>query len=89
MLLTASLYFEPVQTYVAKKTASYLSEKLHAKITLERVYFKPFTHIEVNELIILDTREDTLLYAEKLNSKIDVKQILLNRIIIEIGRAHV
>lgn len=83
MLLTASLYFEPVQTYVAKKTASYLSEKLHAKITLERVYFKPFTHIEVNELIILDTREDTLLYAEKLNSKIDVKQILLNRIIIE------
>lgn len=83
MLLAASLYFEPVQTYAAKKTAAWLSHKTNAQIDLERVYIKPFSQIELNKFSILDHREDTLLYADVFLAKIDLKQILLNRIIIE------
>lgn len=83
MLLAASLYFEPVQTYAAKKTAAWLSHKADAQIDLERVYFKPFSQIELNKFSILDSQKDTLLYADVFLAKIDLKQILLNRVIIE------
>lgn len=83
MLLIGSLYFEPVQTYASKKTAAWLSQKTNTQIDLERIYFKPFSQVELNKFSILDTHEDTILYADVFVAKIDLKQILLNRIVVD------
>ena len=49
-----SLQFKPVQTYVAKKAAKYLSNELHTRVEVESLYIKPFKSIVLEGLYIED-----------------------------------
>src|SRR5690606_39545134 len=43
VLLLFSLQFAAVQTYLTQRVADFLGKELQAKITLEKVFFKPFS----------------------------------------------
>ena len=69
MLLAAalvfSLQFKPVQTYVAKKAAKYLSKELHTTIEIKSLFIKPFKSIVLEGLYIQDLSKDTLFYSQQ------------------------
>jgi hypothetical protein len=84
--------FKPVQTWAAKKTASYLSGKLKTKIDIKSLYILPFSSVVMEGFYILDKQKDTVLSTPELtidlngfslfnsikNKTIDFKQIRLN-----------
>ena len=43
-----------VQTYVAEKVVSQLSERLDGNITFEKIHFKPFTTLVLKNVVIID-----------------------------------
>ncbi|MGV3545741.1 MAG: hypothetical protein ACO1N4_01680, partial [Pedobacter sp.] len=54
-----SLQFKPVQTYVAKKAAKYLSEELNTTVSVGGLYVRPFKSVVLEELLVLDLNKDT------------------------------
>jgi len=73
--LVYALQYRPVQTYLAKKAASYLSSELSATVSVGGLYFKPFSSLTLNSLYVADQAGDTLLYAEKLTAALDLWQL--------------
>ncbi len=66
VLISGYLVFKSsvVQTKLTNQIGSVLSERTNAKISVEKVDFKPFKTFVLNGLLILDHHDDTLLYAE-------------------------
>jgi len=87
LLLSASLVFalryKPVQTYFAKKAAAYLANELHTTISLDGLYFQPFSSLVLNGLYIADQEGDTLLYANKLTAAVDLWKLREGQIIVK------
>lgn len=52
-----------MQTFVAKKAAAYLSKELNTTISLHSIYIKPFKSVVLEDLVVLDQQQDTLLHA--------------------------
>ncbi len=63
--LIFSLQFKPVQTYVAKKAANYLSKELKTKVEVGSLYIKPFKSVVLEGLYVEDLEKDTLIYSPK------------------------
>lgn len=61
------LQLESVQTYIAKKSAVFLSEELQTHIEIERVKLRLFKYVELDDLLIEDQRGDTLIYLKSLS----------------------
>ncbi|HEY0771692.1 MAG TPA: translocation/assembly module TamB, partial [Sphingobacteriaceae bacterium] len=61
-----SLQFKPVQTYVAKKGAQYLSRELKTRIEIKSIYIKPFKSLVLEGFLIEDQEKDTLLSTPRL-----------------------
>lgn len=78
-----SLQFSVVQTYISKKVAAYLSTQLDSEITLERIYFKPFSSITLQDFEILDPKGSPIVYVESLDANLVLSQIFNNKIKIE------
>jgi len=55
---------------VVQKAVQYGSEALHTELRLGGVYIEPFRTLRLDELLIRDQQQDTLLYVEAL--KIDL-----------------
>jgi hypothetical protein len=60
-----SLQYKPVQTYIAKKAAAYLSKELHTTIGIKSLYIKPFKSVVLEGLYVQDLDKDTLLYTQQ------------------------
>ncbi len=60
-----------VQTYLAQKTGRILSKKTDANITIESVNFEWYKVLVLNNFLVLDHHSDTLLYAKKLDLRIE------------------
>lgn len=60
-----------VQTFVSQKIASYLSEKYHTTITVKGVSVVFFNEIVLDEVLIKDQKNDSLLFVHKLEANID------------------
>lgn len=73
--LLFALQYRPVQTYVAKKVAAYLANQLHTTISLDGLYFKPFSSLVLQGLYISDLEGDTLLYAGKATASLDLWEL--------------
>lgn len=86
-LVIFSLQFKAVQTYAAKKAASYLSKELNTRVEIASLHIKPFKSVVLDSLYIEDLQKDTLLYSQKFsvdishfslrNSKIIIKNLQL------------
>ncbi|WP_196936008.1 translocation/assembly module TamB domain-containing protein [Sphingobacterium hungaricum] len=78
-----SLQFASVQTFLAKKVSAYLSQQLDADISLENVYFKPFTSLELNKFSIKDKHGNRILYTENVEANLVFTQFFNNKISVE------
>ncbi len=63
MSLYGILHLPKVQTWIIKKVASSLSDKLHTTVSIESVDFTFFYQLKFKKLLIEDQSKDTLLYA--------------------------
>ena len=60
-----------VQTKIAGYLSSYLSKELNTDISIGKVDFRLFKSIVIENIKVIDLRNDTLLYAQKIDLTID------------------
>lgn len=77
-----SLQFRPVQTYIAKKAAKYLSAELETRVEVGSLYIKPFKSVVLDSLYIEDREKDTLLFSPKLT--VDLNLLSLKQRIVSV-----
>jgi len=65
------LHLPKVQTWIIKKVAASLSNKLHTTVSIESVDFTFFYQLKFKKLLIEDQSKDTLLYAGAARIKIN------------------
>ncbi len=63
LILYGLLHSATVQTWLVKKVAYNLSQKLKTKVTVQQVDFRFFNKIILKGLMVEDLKQDTLLYA--------------------------
>mgnify|MGYP003582777948 FL=1 len=78
-----SLQFKPVQTFVAKKAANYLSKELNTTVKVGGLYVKPFKSVVLEELLVLDLQNDTLAHFPKF--LVDLNRFSLKERIVDIN----
>lgn len=73
MLLSLWLILQSpiVQTFVAKKIAARLSEKLHAEISVRGVSIAFFNKVVLKDILVRDQKQDSLLFVHRLVAGID------------------
>ncbi|SDM69509.1 Family of unknown function [Daejeonella rubra] len=80
ILLIFSLQYKPVQTYIAKKTAEYLSTELNTKVYVGGLYIKPFKSLVLDTLYVEDREKDTLLFSPKFTVDLNFVSLKLRKI---------
>jgi len=65
-ILLLLFQFKPVQTWAAKKAATYFSGQLKTRIAIKSLYIKPFSSVVLEGLYVLDKQKDTLLSTPEL-----------------------
>lgn len=86
-IILFSLQFKPVQTFLAKKAAAYLSKELHTTVSLKSIYIKPFKSVVIEDLLVLDLQKDTLLSTPKFI--VDLNFLSLDKKILDINTVQV
>ena len=86
-LVIFSLKFKPVQTFVAKKAAAYLSKELNTTVALKSIYIVPFKSVVLEDLLVLDKQKDTLLNTPKF--MVDINKFSLKEKIIDINTVQI
>lgn len=69
-LLSISLKFQKVQSFVVSKVASYLSSELNTKVSVKGVRFELIKNFVLDGVYIEDTEHDTLLYANTISATV-------------------
>lgn len=70
VLLTLLVNLPPVQNFMAQKAVRILSDKLHTRVSLEKIELSLFNEVQLNKLYIEDQHKDTLLFAGEASIKI-------------------
>lgn len=70
ILLAVLVNLTPVQNFLAQKAVSILSDKLHTKVSLQKVKISLFNEVQLEGLYVEDHQKDTLLYAGEAAIKI-------------------
>ena len=83
-----------MQTYFAQRAADYLSSELRTNVSLDGIYFKPFSSLVLSGLHITDLAGDTLLSTDQLTAslnlwKIREGQITINEVVLSGGSLFV
>lgn len=76
-----------VQTFVAKRITGYISEELKSTISVGKVNFSFLNKLVLENILINDQNNDTLLYIPKVMA--GIRQINLKKSIIRVGRVIV
>ena len=82
-----SLQFKPVQTFVAKKAAAYLSKELKNTVTIGGLYVKPFKSVVLEDLVVLDLQKDTLAKFPKF--LVDLNKLSLKDRILDVNTVQI
>lgn len=53
-----------MQTYITQKITAYISERIGTPVQIGSVSFEFFDKLKINDLLVIDQQQDTLLYAE-------------------------
>jgi len=83
LILYGALHLSSVQTFLVKKIAANLSEKLHTKVTVKKVDVRFFNKVLLQEVMIEDLQKDTLLYAGTLKANVNDWFFFKNKIALE------
>ena len=71
-----------VQTYLAKRATSYLSQELHAKVDIGAVDIVLFSHIDLKDVYIEDPDKQPLLALKHLYLGLDQFKLLQNKLLV-------
>jgi hypothetical protein len=82
-----SLQFRPVQTFVAKKAANYLSKELKTTVSIGGLYVRPFKSVVLEKLLVLDQQKDTLANFPKF--LVDINKFSLRERVLDINTVQV
>ena len=69
-----------MQTYVAKRSARYLSKELNTRIEISSLYIRPFKSVVLEGLYVQDLDKDTLLSAPRLTVDLNLLSLRLRKI---------
>ncbi|TKC07916.1 translocation/assembly module TamB [Pedobacter polaris] len=86
-ILIFSLQFKPVQTFVAKKYAAYLSKELKANVSIGGLYIKPFKSLVLEDLLVMDLKKDTLANFPKF--LVDLNRFSLKERVLDVNTVQV
>lgn len=78
VLLALSLQLPGVQNFAKGKLVNYLEEKIHTKVTLDRVYVGFPNSLVMENLYLQGQKVDTLLFAKKLDVGLNIPKLLKN-----------
>ena len=86
-LLYLLLQVSDIQTFLVKRITSHFSDEIKSTISVGKVEYKFFNKLSINDLLIKDKNNDTLIYSQKVTAgfrKIDLKNRIfrLGRIIL-------
>jgi hypothetical protein len=59
-----------VQTFIVKRVVGYFSEKIKSTVTVGRVEYSFFNKLVINDLLIKDQNNDTIVYSQKVSAGI-------------------
>ncbi|MEI6048481.1 MAG: translocation/assembly module TamB domain-containing protein [Bacteroidota bacterium] len=81
------LQISEVQTFLVKRITNYFSNEIKSTISVGRIEYKFFNKLSVNDILIKDKNNDTLIYSQKVIAgfrKIDLKNksVRLGRVIL-------
>jgi hypothetical protein len=65
-ILYPLLQFSAVQTYLVKRISSHLSKGINSTISVGRIEYRFFNKLAINDLLIKDQHNDTLLYSKEI-----------------------
>ncbi|PTS99533.1 translocation/assembly module TamB, partial [Pedobacter sp. HMWF019] len=82
-----ALQFKPVQTFIAKKAADYLSKELKTTVSLSGIYIKPFKSVVIEDLVVLDLQKDTILNTPKF--LVDLNKLSIKQRIVDINTVQI
>ena len=71
------LQISEVQTFLVKRITNYFSNEIKSTISVGRIEYKFFNKLSVNDILIKDKNNDTLIYSQKVIAgfrKIDLKK---------------
>ena len=85
-ILVLSLYLllelPPVQQKIKELALQEVMKKTQSKISIGNLRFRPFNNLQLEEIYAADLKNDTLLYAKKLNVRFDFFKLLRKRFVI-------
>ncbi len=94
--LYALLHLSSVQTWLTKKVSDKLSKELNTKISIDRVDFRFFNKLSLENLLLEDQSKDSLLFLGKANIELNdwffitdsilIQRLSLNDVIINLNR---
>jgi hypothetical protein len=70
-LIFILLRFSKIQNFIVQIVASELSDKLHTKVSVQKIDYTFFNSVVLNGLYVEDLKKDTLLFADKVNANFD------------------
>ena len=76
-----------VQTYVVKGVTQYISSEIRSTVSVRKVEFAYFNRLVLDDILIKDKNDDTLLFAKKITA--GIRQFDLKNGIIKFGRVIV
>ena len=65
-----------VQTSIANRVASNLSERLAVDVNIGKIHYKPLSRLIVDSIYMSDQQNDTLFFVEQLNATFHPLQLL-------------
>ncbi|MDP3644476.1 MAG: translocation/assembly module TamB domain-containing protein [Bacteroidota bacterium] len=84
-----------MQTSLTQKVAGYLSQKFHTTITVKGVSISFFNKLVLEEVLVMDQKNDSLLFVKELVASIDsfsmkkhyvaIDKLVLNQIFLHVG----
>ena len=75
-----------VQTFIINRITSHFSEEIKSKINVGKIEFSFFNKLTINDLIIKDINNDTLIYSQKISA--GIRKLDFKNMIIKLGRVE-
>ena len=85
-LLYLILRIPEVQTFAVRRITSHFSNEIKSTISIGRVEYIFFNKLNINDLLIEDKYNDTLIYSQKLS--LSIRRIDLKNRLIRLGRVE-
>lgn len=82
-----TLKIPSVQSYLGKKFTENISSKIEGTIEFEHIHFTYFNNVKINNLLIRDFSEDTLIYSPSV--EIGIKKFKKSERLLKLGKINI